>query len=320
MKNSFKFIFLLFFNSYLYAENISIESKNILIDKNKEVTIFEKEVLIVTEDKKQIKSDYAEYQKTIGLIKLKKNIFFKDNKDNIIETDQAEYDEKKQIFQSIGKTKITTSENYIVEGNNFIFDNSKNFIFSNNPARIIDQDKNIINLDNFEYYIKDNLFKSIGSIKIQDLTSNSYEFSQIYIDTKKKEMLGTDIKAFFNDRNFKINDSNKPRVFANTVKLKNNNSEFGKVKFTLCDYRKDDKCPPWTIQSSKMLHDNKKKTIYYDNAVIKIYDIPIFYLPKLSHPDPSVKRRSGFLPPSFSDTKNLGSGISIPYFLAVNDD
>ena len=29
-------------------------------------------------------------------------------------------------------------------------------------------------------------------------------------------------------------------------------------------------------------------------------------MPKLSHPDPSVDRRSGFLVPSFSDSKNLG--------------
>ena len=69
-----------------------------------------------------------------------------------------------------------------------------------------------------------------------------------------------------------------------------------------------------------MLHDNKKKTIYYDHAVIKIYDIPIFYIPKLSHPDPTVDRRSGFLPPSFSDTRNLGTGISLPYFFALNND
>ena len=69
-----------------------------------------------------------------------------------------------------------------------------------------------------------------------------------------------------------------------------------------------------------MLHDNKKKTIYYDNATIKVYNIPIFYLPKLSHPDPTVDRRSGFLAPSFSDTKNLGSGISIPYFMDLGND
>ena len=33
-----------------------------------------------------------------------------------------------------------------------------------------------------------------------------------------------------------------------------------------------------------MLHDNEKKTIFYDNAVVKVYDIPIF-ISKLSHPD-----------------------------------
>ena len=86
----------------------------------------------------------------------------------------------------------------------------------------------------------------------------------------------------------------------------------------MCNYRKGDKCPPWQLTASKMIHDKKKKTIYYDNAVIKIYDVPIFYLPKLSHPDPTVKRRSGFLNPSFADTKNLGSSINIPYFWNIS--
>ena len=50
----------------------------------------------------------------------------------------------------------------------------------------------------------------------------------------------------------------------------------------------------------------------------KNYDIPIFFLPYLSHPDPTVERRSGFLPPSFSDSKNLGSGVSVPYFFDLD--
>ena len=40
----------------------------------------------------------------------------------------------------------------------------------------------------------------------------------------------------------------------------------------------------------------------------------------MSHPDPTVKRRSGFLPPVLSDTKNLGTGISIPYFFDLAKD
>ena len=58
-----------------------------------------------------------------------------------------------------------------------------------------------------------------------------------------------------------------------------------------------------------------QKKQFYTNAVIKVYDIPIFYLPRLSHPDPSVERRSGFLLPAFEDTKNLGAGITILIFL-----
>ena len=54
--------------------------------------------------------------------------------------------------------------------------------------------------------------------------------------------------------------------------------------------------------------------------MIKVYDIPIFYAPKLSHPDPTVERRSGFLPPTIYDTKNLGTGISIPYFFNISKD
>ena len=69
-----------------------------------------------------------------------------------------------------------------------------------------------------------------------------------------------------------------------------------------------------------MLHDNNKKTIYYNNAVIKVYNIPIFYAPRLSHPDPTVDRRSGFLIPSLVDTQNLGTGINVPYFWVLGLD
>jgi LPS-assembly protein len=322
MKNKF-FTFLLFFlflNKMLLAENVLIESRNMLFDKNKKISIFENDVVITTKDNNKIKSDYAEYDKKLGLIILKRNIIATDNENNIIETNYAEYKEKDKILKSKGPTKIITTEKYVIEGENITYDNKENFIKSNNSAIITDQEDNKIYLDNFDYQISKSIFKSIGYIKIEDKLDNLYEFSQIYIDTKKKEILGTDTKAFINNEDFKINAKNKPRIFSNTTKINNNTSTFDKSIFTLCDYRENDKCPPWSIQASKMRHDNTKKTIYYDNAVIKIYDIPVFYIPKLSHPDPNVDRRSGFLPPSFSDSKNLGEEITIPYFWAVNKD
>ena len=220
----------------------------------------------------------------------------------------------------MGETKIKTSDEYLIEGKDIIFDSKKSYISSNEKTIIKDEDENKIHLENFEYSTHINIFKSLGLIEIKDKNENKYQFSQIYIDTKKKEILGTDIKAFINQKSFKFNEKNKPRVFANTIKLGKDNSTFSKSIFTICDYIENDKCPPWTIQSSKLLHDNKKKTIYYDNAVVKVYNIPIFYFPKLAHPDPTVDRRSGFLPPSLYDSKNLGIGVSIPYFFAIDED
>ena len=311
---------IIFYNSLASADNVLIQAKNITIDKKKQITIFENEVNIKTYDNNTIQSNYAEYNKGTGQINLKGKITAIDNRNNIIESNFAEYNDNTKIFRSIGYTKIITSEKYLIESENVTFDNKNYFIKSENNTTIKDQDGNFIYLENFDYQTKNNIFKSIGFVEISDNSQNKYKFSQIYIDTQKKEILGTDIKAFMNDDDFKINKDNKPRIFSNAVRITNEKSDFSKSIFTICNYREGDTCPPWTIQSSKMLHDNKKKTIYYDNAIIKVYDIPIFYLPKLSHPDPTVDRRSGFLPPSFSDSKNLGSGISIPYFLDLGID
>ena len=175
-----------------------------------------------------------------------KNVIATDKENNKIETQYAEYDEKRKLLKSLGPTKIITSEKYVVDGKDIVFDNASGLISSDKDTIITDQENNKIYLENFEYITRENIFKSLGLVKIEDLNGNTYEFSQIYIDTKKKEILGTDIKARMNDQDFKINNKNKPRVFANTLTIDKENSKFSKSVFTLCNYRKNDKCPPWT--------------------------------------------------------------------------
>ena len=318
--NLFIFLIIFFFKSTLLAENVLIESKIISLDKEKELSIFKNDVIITTPDNNIIKSDYAEYDKKNGIITLRDNIIATDIKNNKLSSNFAIYNQNLKTLKSIGATKITTPENYTIEGTDIVLDDFKKLISSKKKTIIKDQDDNEIFLNNFEYLINDYIFKSIGEIKIKDSFKNVYNFSQLYIDTKKKELLGTDIKSFINKDDFKVNKNNKPRIFANSIKVDKEITTFNKSNFTICNYRENDKCPPWTVQSEKMLHDNKKKTIYYKNALIKIYDIPIFFSPRLSHPDPSVKRRSGFLVPSFQDSKNLGEGLSIPYFWAIGKD
>ena len=69
--------------------------------------------------------------------------------------------------------------------------------------------------------------------------------------------------------------------------------------------------PSQGIKAKKIKHNSSKKTVYYDSAVLKIYDFPIFYFPKFSHPDPTVDRKSGFLIPTFANSTNMGVGIDI---------
>ena len=76
---------------------------------------------------------------------------------------------------------------------------NKKKAISNKKTIIKDLDENIIYLDNFEFLSDENIFKSVGQVKIEDKMNNEYEFSQIYIDTQKKEILGSDIKASSDD-------------------------------------------------------------------------------------------------------------------------
>ena len=290
MKNKIFILLFAFFFNPLLADTLNIKSAAISIDKKTKLTQFKNDVVA------------------------------KDEENNILKTEYAEYNKEKNILVTKNETTITTSEKFFLSGKNIIFDNKNNLIKSNSPAVITDLENNVIYLEKFEYSTINKFFKSTGNIKVIDSKNNSYNFSQIFIDEKKREIVGSDVKAFMNQKSFLSHKNNKPRVFANTITINDNKNKFTKSVFTMCDYRKGKKCPPWSLQANQMVHDRNKKTIFYDEAIVKIYDIPVFYFPKLAHPDPTVKRRSGFLPPSFSDSKNLGIGTDLPYFWAISDD
>ena len=94
---------------------------------------------------------------------------------------------------------------------------------------------------------------------------------------QKKEILGTDIKAYLNQDNFKVKKENKPRIFSNSVQLNKNESKFSKSVFTLCNYRADDKCPPWTFQAKEMLHDKNKKQFFTKMLLLRFMTYQFFF-------------------------------------------
>jgi len=80
-----------------------------------------------------------------------------------------------------------------------------------------------------------------------------------------------------------------------------------------------DEAPLWSIRSERVVHDQKDKQLYFENATFLIKDIPIFWIPRMRLPDPTLQRTSGFLIPEQRNTTQLGTGVKIPYFITLGD-
>lgn len=82
----------------------------------------------------------------------------------------------------------------------------------------------------------------------------------------------------------------------------------------------DGRAPLWQIRAATVRHDLQEKQIYMTDAQLRLWGIPVFYVPWLRVPDPSLDRAHGFLEPSIKSTTLLGSGIKIPYFIPIGQD
>ena len=102
MKNNFLIIiFLSLLNTHLYSENLSIEAKNITLDKNNKTTIFKDNVSVQALNKK-ISSEFASYDKENQKIILKDNVIAQDNFNNLVKAEYAEYENRNSFFKTIG--------------------------------------------------------------------------------------------------------------------------------------------------------------------------------------------------------------------------
>ena len=76
----------------------------------------------------------------------------------------------------------------------------------------------------------------------------------------------------------------------------------------------------WQIKATQIEHDELRREIRYHNAFLELFGLPVAYIPYFTHPDPTVKRKSGFLAPDFGAGGNLDGFIRVPYFLTIGDD
>lgn len=92
--------------------------------------------------------------------------------------------------------------------------------------------------------------------------------------------------------------------------------------YTACAPCKDDpkKPPLWQVKGARIIHDQTDKMLYFENAQLEFFGVPMAYLPYFSTPDPTVKRKTGFLMPAFSNVTGYGFGVETPFYWAIAPD
>ena len=322
MKNNFfiKLIFFLIFYiniSISYSEELKFEASSIeIIDKDK-IIIAKDGVKILSGDEIVINADQMRYDKEKKFLQANGNIIITNQIENIkIISDNITYDKNIEKIVSSGNVEIKFEENYSLLTKEIIYLRNSEEIIINHFSKIKDDLGNEKEFKELNYHAIDKLIKG-KSVKLLDLEKNFYNFDNAIIDFSKNQIIADNVNIDFN-KNIFGNPLNDPRLKGNYFFSDGKNSIIKKGVFTSC--RKNDNCPPWQIKAKEIKHDKEKKIINYKDAWLEIYDQPIMYFPKFFHPDPTVKRQSGFLMPQVIDSSSLGLSFKLPYYKVISDN
>ena len=322
MKNNFKIIFIItlfiFFNSKIFAkEKFYYEANEIEILEKGNIIKATDNIKITLNNNVKITADKFLYNKKAGLLELIKNIEIIDKKnDLIIEANKIYFSVNENRLYSNSETYFYFSKKYSGEAKSFNYSLDNKEIISQDEIKIYDHQGNIFFIKEFKYQIPIKTFRG-SETKFIDLEKNEYLISDTMINLENYQIFGKDLTVLFEKSSFG-NIQNDPRLKARSFNSKNGLTSINKGVFTTC--KKTEKCPAWSISADNMTHNKKKKTIEYKNAWLQVYDVPVVYFPKFSHPDPTVKRQSGFLTPSTTNSNNLGLSFDIPYYYVISDN
>jgi len=103
------------------------------------------------------------------------------------------------------------------------------------------------------------------------------------------------------------------------VRRSDGSVELSRLLYTACPIcRTGESSPTWTLRARRAVQDKKRDLIAYRDAILQFKGVPVVYLPYFAHPDPTVGRKSGFLPPSIGLNNRTGFFYTQPYLWTVD--
>ena len=321
MKNNLLILFLIT-TCFLSCENeahssdLVFNTPEMKILNNGNTVIAGNGTVASSDNKIKLDAESFNYDKITSILEAKNGTVFLEKKKIEIKANKFVYNKDLSTINATGDVEIKDLEkDVIIITQNILYFDSEKIIKSDTESNIKDSFNNFFSTSNFVYTLNDNLIKLTNG-KLVDAKKNIIDIEKGYINLLSGKLIGKDVSIAFDNSSFEEN--NEPRLKGNTITSDEEKTIIKSGVFTTC--KKNDSCPPWQFFAEEIKHDKKKKILFYKNAWLKIYDKPVFYFPKFFHPDPTVKRQSGFLMPTFVSSTNTGEALRVPYYHVISNN
>lgn len=170
-------------------------------------------------------------------------------------------------------------------------------------------DKKIISADKMSFDEKTDILKAKGNVIVKDETGNTYFADSFQVGKNFKSGHAVNLKIITPD---------KTRLASNDCTIIDGEYLLKDVVFTPCYECTGSGALTWQLKSETVTFNPESYTTYQD-AILEAYDVPVLYTPYLSHVSSNLRRKSGFLRPSYSLASQVGFAFSIPYLFSISD-
>jgi len=197
------------------------------------------------------------------------------------------------------------------EADNVVVDQADGSLFATGNVEL-KQANNTLRADEVTYYRNQNKAIARGNVVHIDGDGTVTNAAIMEIDTEFSHILAETIISNFTTGEWLSADQ--------ADRIAGDRGIFDASRFTpcKCDFLNGER-PLWDIKASQSVRNEKTQTITHYNMRMSVLNVPIGYLPFLSHPDWTVRRRSGVLTPSFIISSDLGFTPSIPYYQIIDE-
>lgn len=192
------------------------------------------------------------------------------------------------------------------------FDQENGLVSAYGNVEITHGDRTML-ADKVTYNQNTDIVQAVGNITILEPSGETLFADQITITGDLKDGLVRNIGLILTDRS-RLAAEGAKRSGAVVTELR-------KGVYTPCNQcAEDPDAPPlWQIKAVRVIHDKRNKTIEYRDAWLEVYGFPVLYTPYFIHPDPSIRRKAGFLAPGFGGSSDLGFVTRLPYFYPFDE-